>query len=320
MTVIAHIKESPPFYNVTDDPIIMIQEKERVYVKHDQLFKELIGNFFAEFIEVFFPEFYKLIDFESIKPLSEELFTDLIDGENRRVDLVIEARLKGEETLIVIHVEPQSSYQEDFHERMFLYFSLLYQKYRKPILPIAVFSYDYERPEKDHFYINLPNFQVLSFNFLMLELKKKNWREYLKSDNPVAAALLSKMGYSEREKVEVKKEFLKMLVRMELDPARTRFIFDFFEQYLKLNEEEEEVLMAEMSQWDNGHKFTKLPNSYEERGVKKGIEQGIEQGIERGKIKVALEMLKEGLSIELIEKVTHLDQKTIEKLQKTLKK
>lgn len=63
----------------------------------------------------------------------------------------------------------------------------------------------------------------------MLELrKKKNWRDYIKSDNPVAAALLSKMGYTEEEKVEVKKEFLKMLVRMELDPAKSKFLSDFF--------------------------------------------------------------------------------------------
>ena len=55
----------------------------------------------------------------------------------------------------------------------------------------------------------------------MLELKK----------NPVAAALMSKMGYSEKEKVEVKKEFLKMLVRMELNPAQSRFIDAFFETF-----------------------------------------------------------------------------------------
>src|SRR5690625_7729799 len=140
----------------------LIQEEKQVYMKHDQLFRELIGNFFKEFLEVFFPVFHALIDFESIKSISEELFTDLIDGENRRVDLVLEANFKGEGTLIIIHVEPQSSYLKNFHQRMFLYFSLLYQKYRKPILPIAVFSYDYERSEKDQFNIELPNFQVVS--------------------------------------------------------------------------------------------------------------------------------------------------------------
>lgn len=34
-----------------------------------------------------------------------------------------------------------------------------------------------------------------------------NWRDILNKDNPVAAALLSKMGYQEQEKVKVKLDF-----------------------------------------------------------------------------------------------------------------
>lgn len=144
-------------------------------------------------------------------------------------------------------------------------------------------------------------------------LKKKNWRDYIKSDNPVAAALLGKMGYRKEEKVQVKIEFLRMLVRMELDPARTRFINDFFEQYLKLDDEEDEVLMREVNRLESEgeFKFTQLPNSWEQRGVRKGIEQGIEQGIK----KVVLEMLREGFSVDVIAKITELDKEAIEKLK-----
>ena len=76
------------------------------------------------------------------------------------------------------------------------------------------------------------------------------------------------MGYSEKEKVEVKKEFLKMLVRMELNPAQSRFINAFFETYLILNEKEEERLMEEIKQLDNAEETMNLPNSWEERGYK----------------------------------------------------
>lgn len=245
-----------------------------------------------------------------------KLYTDLIDGENRRVDIVIEAKLKGRETLIIIHVEPQSSYQKDFQQRMYHYFSLLYNKYRKPILPIAVFSYEDKHTEHDQFTIDFPFFHVLTFNFLMLELKKKNWREYLQSDNPVAAALLGKMGYNDDEKVQVKKEFLRMMVRMELNPADARFINDFFEQYLQLNEEEEKVLMKEINQSENVEEFFTLSNSWEERGIRKGIQQGLEQGMEEAKKEVVLEMLMEGLPIDMIVKVTHLDKETVERLRK----
>ncbi|CEE00335.1 hypothetical protein BT1A1_0475 [Caldibacillus thermoamylovorans] len=197
------------------------------YTDHDQLFKELIHTFFAEFLELFFPEVHKYIDFSAIRPLSEEVFTDLLGGESRRADIVIEATLKGEETILIIHVEPQSYYQANFHERMYLYFSLLYNKYRKPILPIAVFTYDKNYNEKNEFSMSFPFFHVLSFQFLTLTLRKLRWRDFIHSNNPVAAALLCKMGFTEAKRVEVKKEFLRMLVRMQLDPARQRLIYGF---------------------------------------------------------------------------------------------
>lgn len=114
MAIMACMKESSMPYHTA----MVIREEKKEYVKHDQIFKELINNFFAEFLDVFFPEVHEGIDFKSIKPLSEELYTDLIKGENRRVDIVIEAKLKGTDTLIIVNVEPQSTYQDDFHKRM----------------------------------------------------------------------------------------------------------------------------------------------------------------------------------------------------------
>ena len=45
---------------------------------------------------------------------------------------------------------------------------------------------------------------------------------YWKRVNPVTAALLNKMNYQEKDRTQVKLEFLLMLERMELDPARMK--------------------------------------------------------------------------------------------------
>ncbi|GAB3059095.1 Rpn family recombination-promoting nuclease/putative transposase [Virgibacillus ainsalahensis] len=243
-----------------------VREEPATYTQHDQLFKELIHTFFAEFLEVFFPEVHDYIDFSSLQPLSEEVFTDLFEGETRRADIVIETKLKGENAVIIIHVEPQSYGQKNFHERMYHYFSLLYNKYRKPILPIAVFSYEENRNEKDQLTMEFPFFHVLTFNFLMLELRKEDWRNYIKSNNPVAAALLSKMGYTDKERIQVRIEFLRMLTKMELTPAKTRLILGFFERYLKLDEREEEELMEQIKNVDDSEEILNLPISWEEKG------------------------------------------------------
>ena len=289
--------------------LIKEDSSQSTYTKHDQLFKELINTFFEEFLEAFFPDVHNNIDFHAIKPLSEEVYTNLLEGSTRRLDIVVETTLKGTDVIVIVHIEPQSYKQDDFHERMYHYFSLLYNKYQKPIVPIAVFSYE-ESWEKNQYTMEFPFFHVLTFNYMTLHLRKKNWRKYIRSENPAAAALLSKMGYDEKERVQVKKESLRMITRIELDPAKERPIYGFFETYLKLTEEEEEKLMEEVEKLPDAVRLKDLPISYEEKGKKKGEAQA--------KKEVALEMLRKGTGIDFIAEVTHMDIEEIQKLKRQL--
>lgn len=197
------------------------------------------------------------------------MFTDLLKGENRRLDIVVETKLKSMNAVVIVHVEPQSTVQSDFHERMYNYFSMLYQRHRKPIIPIAVFSYQ-QKWGKNQFAISFPFFHVLTFNYLTLHLVKKNWREYIHSNNPAAAALLSKMNYKKEERVQVKREFLRMIVNMQLNPAKERLIYGFFENYLTLSKREEEQLMEDIKHMNDAEKIMEIPISYEEKGKEIG--------------------------------------------------
>ncbi|UCZ53535.1 Rpn family recombination-promoting nuclease/putative transposase [Bacillus shivajii] len=274
-------------------------------VDHDRLFKELLTTYFEEFMLLFFPEVYEEIDFSELNFLSEELYTDVTAGEKYRVDLLAETKLKGEDSLIIIHLEPQSYAQDSFNERMFLYFSRLYEKYRRKIVPIAIFSYDTIRNEPNIFEISFPFLKTLHYQFLKVELKKHNWRDFVRKENPVAAALLAKMGYNDSERIEVKKEFLRMIVRMNIDMARQTLLTGFFETYLKLSSEEENQLIEEVKQMDKkeGEKVMEVMVSYERRGMEKGIEKGVNQ--------VASEMLKKGLDLQLITEVTGLKEEEV---------
>ncbi len=220
--------------------------------QHDQLFKRLLNLFFAEFMQAFFPEASRLIDFQEVHFEPEVVYTDTPLGERRQIDVLVKTRLIGEDGMVLVHVEPQAQYQRTFNERMFLYFSYLYHKYRLRILPVALFTYDEEREEPDNFEIGFEFLDVLRFRFYKLEPKKLNWRDYVKADNPAVGALMSKMCYTKEEKVQVKIEFVRMLARMRLDPARISFLINFFEYYLKLNEHEEELFRREMGKLDKG--------------------------------------------------------------------
>ena len=47
----------------------------------------------------------------------------------------------------------------------------------------------------------------MNYISLLYYRQKKNWRDYIGSDNLVVAARFSEMGYKDEERVQVKKEF-----------------------------------------------------------------------------------------------------------------
>lgn len=138
------------------------------------------------------------------------------EGKTHRLDIVIETTLKRTDVVVIVPIEPHSYQQTHFSERMYHYFSMLYNKYRKPIIPIAVLSHE-ENWTEQQFSIDFPFFHVLTFNYLTLHFKKQNWRDYIHDDNPVAAALLSEMGYSKEERIEKTKAQSARLATYELD-------------------------------------------------------------------------------------------------------
>lgn len=164
-------------YTPLPHKIIQLRENKTFYTKHDILFKRLLETFFAEFIEAFFPDLYQKIDFSSLQYLSEELVPHLHDENERRLDIVAEVKWKSTDALIVIHVEPQSYVQTDFNKRMFHYFSQLHRKVDKPIIPIAIFSYD-DNWEIDEYKIIVDGIEVLQFSYLALHLRKINWQDF----------------------------------------------------------------------------------------------------------------------------------------------
>ncbi|KGB29108.1 Rpn family recombination-promoting nuclease/putative transposase [Heyndrickxia coagulans] len=300
----------------------LVMEKHAGYHVHDRFFKELIQNFFQEFMEAFFPDVSADLDYRRVRFLSQEQFTDFPGGEQKRVDILAETKVKGKDTVILIHVEPQSYYEKSFPERMFRYYMMINLRHRKPVLPIAVFSYEEKTETPDTYIFAFHNIEILRFHYLSIHLMKQNWRNYIRSNNPVAAALLSKMGYTEKERVQVKLEFLRMLARMELDPAKMRLLYGFFDYYLKLNEKEEAEVMEniKMLDPDEAEQVLKLPNSYFDRGYKKGKEEGREE--ERKEllqtIPIAIKMLLSGMDLQLIVEKTGLSQTEVEKIKQQL--
>lgn len=268
---------------------------------------------------------------------------DIVGGEARSLDLLLETRFREDQAYVLLHLEPQSYRDEDFQERMFIYFSRLFERHRKEyrlIIPIAVFTMDDIRPEPDTLTIALPYQEILRFQFLQVKLKSKNWRDYVNSDNPVAAALLGKMSYNKKESRQLRTAYLRMLLRLQgrLDTARLALIMSVADLYYPSTPVEDEGILQEIVEqnMEEGAILMELMPAwkrwgYEEgieqgllKGLERGIEQGIEQGLEEGKkegqllarLEVAEKLLQLGLEPEAIAKATELTLEEIRALRK----
>ncbi|MEK4008192.1 Rpn family recombination-promoting nuclease/putative transposase [Paenibacillus sp. FSL H3-0333] len=304
---------------------------------HDEAFKKLLETFFQEFIELFFPELDSMLDYSETRFLMQELLVDIVGEEARELDLLLEIRYKELDGYILIHLEPQSYRDSQFHERMFIYFSRLFERYRKEhklIIPIAIFTSDEIREEQDTLEMVIPEHQILRFQFLKVELRKQNWRRFIDSDNAVAAALLAKMGYTTREARDVRREFLRMFMKLKtrLDQGRLALVMSVADLYFKPDRaQDEEIIKELMVQYpEEGEAIMELMPAWKrwgyeegiaegieqgiEKGIEQGIERGIEQGVEKGQAEIIRKLLLHGFTPEEVSKAVELPVEKIKKL------
>jgi len=289
-------------------------------IDHDRLFKELLSTFLVEFIELFLPEMMAYLDSESITFLDKEVFTDVTAGEKYETDLLAQVQFKGKPSFFLIHIENQASNQTAFGKRIFSYFARLYEKYDYPVYPIVIFSYDKpQKAAKSEFKIDFPDFSVLQFNYRVIQLNRLNWRDFLDQKNPVAAALMAKMKIAPADRPKVKAECLRLLVTLNLDPARMQLISGFVDTYLELSPSETAQFQTELEQVRPTvlrGEVMKIVTSWMREGIEQGLEQGLEQGrqsqlrlitkllAERlGQLPSALQLQIEGLSLAQVERL-----------------
>ena len=259
-------------------------------IDHDQLFKDLLTTFFVEFLLLFFPRVAASIDLDSIEVLPQEVYSGLVEGDKYLVDILAKARLKvapDRTAFVLVHVEHQSTAPPDFLSRLFRYHLALLNHYGLPVFPIVVYSHDSPRKRQPRVQtISFADGEVLRFTPRVVQLNRLPWRRFLRSDNPVATALMAKMRVASRDRARLKLECLRLMVTANLDPRRMRLIGVFVDSYLKLNAAEtarfERSLERTNLQPKQKEKIVEYTTSWKEEGIALGLEQGLQKGRQDG--------------------------------------
>lgn len=238
---------------------------------HDQLFKELLRAFFAEFMELFFPTVAEQLDFSAVVFLDKEVFTDVPAGSLREPDLIARVQTTiGEPEIILIHIEVQARREREFGARMAEYYMLLRLRYRLPVFPVALYL---ERGAggvgTERYRESLFDWPVLTFNYHRIGVPDLAADEYLQGSNPLAYGLAALMRPGERRPAEVKADCLLRVARAVLDEARKVLLANCVETYLHLDAGEQQRFQQLIDQSPD-EEVSEMLSIYEERGITKG--------------------------------------------------
>jgi hypothetical protein len=251
-------------------------------VDHDAAFKLLLLTFFREFLELFVPTLAAELDPDSFTFLDKESFVDLLDPDRREADLVVQARFRGQLATLIFHLEHQAQPQHLVDRRMFRYFCRFYDTYDLPVFSILCCSYaSPTTPVVDQHQIRIAGFDILTFRYHVVQLNQLNWRDYLTSDNPIAAALMSRMSVAPEDRWRVKVACLRRAAGLPIKGSSKRLIAQFVDLYLPLDDFEEAALQAEIAtlQPQEQEDIFEFVTSWELKGRAEGQVVGLRTGL-----------------------------------------
>ncbi len=252
---------------------------------HDQLFKELLQTFFADFLRIVAPDVAARLRLETPRFLDKELFTDTTEGEHRYLDLLAKVEaLDGEEELVLVHVEIEADARgkEAMGHRMWRYAMQLWLRDDKPVLPVVLYlkggAPDVVRTTAER---SFAGHELATFTYWAFGLSRSRAAEYLDRPEVLASALAALMDPGNLSAPEHRIECLRRVGQAEVDDARRFLLANIVETYIELDKAErqeyERLLAAEPNREVHAMEMT-WADTLKAEGMEKGLAKGLEKG------------------------------------------
>ncbi|MEK3934402.1 Rpn family recombination-promoting nuclease/putative transposase [Sporosarcina sp. FSL W7-1349] len=317
---------------------MLVMEKPSAYkadsVDQDGLWKKVIGDLFEDFLLFFVPDLYERVDFTK-KPdfLQQELFQQVVDKKKGRriADQVVKVHLKdGQEQWILVHVEVQSSNEEDFSKRMFQYFYRIYDRHEKKIVAVAImtspehniypneFSYSYFGTTLHYAYTT---HKIVDYDFEPLRRS-----ENLFSKIVLAAKYMHATKERDWHRYVFKRKLMREVVRNRAySRTAVQAILHFVDYLLRLPKEYEQKLAETMypvlgkekelmELYNKDNASPTISNAFEMERME-GIKEGELKGKMEERRNIARKLLEQQLPIETIIAATELSVEEVEALR-----
>ena len=295
--------------------------------KDDILWKGVLEDVFDDFLKFFDPEAEQFYDFNKKFEFLDKELEQVFPPENdeyspKIIDKLVKVFTRdGKEEWVLVHVEVQGQYQQDFARRMFTYFYRILDKYQKPITAYAIFTEAIHKERPNSFQLEFRGTSLL-YTFNTYKISRQDEGELQASNNPFAmviltakAALAGKDFIDGKERdallLKLKLELARQLLAKQIAKKKIRVLMNFLRYYVRF---ENPAINAKFEQEVEILTERRTTMGIEELLLDRATKQGLEKGKKEEAVAIAREMKKDGVAIEQIAKFTKLSIADIEKL------
>ena len=281
---------------------------------HDQLFKEVIREFFPDFLRLFFADYAAKFDFSQIEWLDKELFAAPPDGPKHILDLVAQLRAtepinsnskpnEPQSWIALIHIEIESADSAtDIERRLSDYFRQLRASYKQPILPIVLFlKVGFEglgtRDVVEYFF----DTEVNRIRYHYVGLPGLKAEDFIDGENVLGVALSALMKMPRERIVELGAEAMKRIGEASIPDRKKELLGDCVETYIEVPPDEIETFRGILNaNATSSGRVTAVNKTRVQLAREEGQEQGLEKGRQEGRQEGQLSAFRAAIT-ELLE-------------------
>lgn len=268
---------------MSDEPSIQATNPSEPQASFDDPWKEGLELYFEPFLAFFFPVVHELIDWSrSYESLEQEFQQFVKDSElgKRFTDKLFKVwQRDGEETWILIHIEVQSQEDSGFAERMFVYNYRCFDRYRKPVISLAVLGDERPNWRPSSYGYDLGGCRVgIEFPIAKLIDYEDHWEELDQSQNPFVIVVMAHLKTKATAgQPQQRKQWKWTLVRKLFEQGYSRNdvveLFRLIDWMMTLPDRLEREFRAELRQYQEERQMPYV-TSIERLAKEEGIQEG----------------------------------------------
>jgi hypothetical protein len=251
--------------------------------EYDSPWKEIIEDYFSEFMAFFFPQAHADIDwqrgYESLDQELQQIVRDAALGRRLADKLMRVWRRDGQRQMVLVHIEIQGQYDADFAKRMYIYNYRLFDRYDESVVSLAILGDERSSWRPNQYTQELWGCRTgITFPVIKLLDYQDDWPTLEASVNPFAVVVMAHLRtqMTRRDaagRLQWKLRLVRQLYERGLARQDILDLFRFIDCVMALPEALESRFRDDVIRFEAEMNMPYI-TSIERRGIEQGIEQG----------------------------------------------